>query len=163
MLYTASYFQTTNHHGRLISVSRTIPKDFEIDGKLSFFAPQQDLLADWKEKKITPEIYQEQYRNQIKHCWEQVKAWLAKLDPNQDATLLCWEAKGKFCHRNLIAQLVRKHRPDCFGGCDILYLEPERCLKCNTKTYVGLDASFCPSCRVWIERYALERARTREI
>jgi hypothetical protein len=41
-----------------------------------------------------------------------VKEWLDSLSPEVDITLLCFEPKDRFCHRHLVAELVRRERPD---------------------------------------------------
>ena len=51
MLYTASYFEPQRHHGKLISISRSIPQNFRINSRLEFFIPSADLLRDWKAKR----------------------------------------------------------------------------------------------------------------
>ena len=66
MLYTASYFEPQRHHGKLISISRSIPQNFRIHGRLEFFIPSADLLRDWKAKRIGEEEYTNRYREQIK-------------------------------------------------------------------------------------------------
>ena len=80
MIYTASYFETNRHHGQLISISRSIPKGFRVDGRLEFFIPSADLLRDWKEKLINQEEYTNRYREQIKANLKLIKAWLERLD-----------------------------------------------------------------------------------
>jgi hypothetical protein len=138
MIYTASYFETNRHHGQLISISRSIPKWFRVDGRLEFFIPSADLLRDWKGKRIDEAEYTNRYREQIKANLKLIKAWLERLDPKEDQTLLCWEKSGinetlkrwqqmgkwqqerPFCHRNLAIKLVEKYRPDCYGGQDVI-------------------------------------------
>ncbi len=149
MLYTASYQEPAYHHGLLLSISRSIPKGFKADGKLEFFMPSAELLVDWKASRLNEAEYVESYREQIKESWQEVKLWLDNLDLKPDRTLLCWEAKGKFCHRNLVAKLVQKYRPDCFGGCDVLRVEMPLCKHCNSEMIPGLDAGYCRGCNVW--------------
>ena len=48
----------------------------------------------------------------LEERWGEVSDWLSGLSAAQDMTLLCHEREGEFCHRKLVAQLVRKHRPD---------------------------------------------------
>lgn len=132
-----------------MSISRSIPKCFRVDDKLQFLAPTEDLLADWKAEKISEADYIVRYRTQIKQSWQQVKQWLDSLDPKKDLTLLCWERKGEFCHRNLVAKLVQTYRPDCFGGCDVGWVEIDKCDRCGSDLYPGLDASYCRGCKVW--------------
>ncbi len=119
MIYTASYFQPENHHGKLLSISKSEPRRFQVDGKLYFFAPSEGLLLDYKAKKIDNESYTDQYRKQMRLVLSQIGDWLRSLKPEEDITLLCWEKKGYFCHRNLVIKFVEKYRPDCFGGCDV--------------------------------------------
>ncbi len=150
MLYTASYFEPQHHHGLKIAISRTVPRGFKVDGSLLFLAPNSDLLNDWKAQKIDEAGYIQQYREQTKGNWGEVKAWLDKLNAKQRLTLLCCcEKAGSFCHRALIAKLVKKYRPDCFGGCDVLRFVLPMCQNCSTELIPGLDASFCPVCRVY--------------
>lgn len=149
MLYTASYFEPEHHHGKLISISRSIPKGFKVDGFLDFLAPNTQLLKDWKDQSIDEAAYCQRYRLQLKESWQQVLSWLDSLNTSKTTTLLCYEPKGAFCHRNLIALLVRKHRPDVFGGCDVTRVEIPKCSVCKTELTVGLDANFCSGCRTW--------------
>ena len=148
MLYTASYFEPQHHHGLKIAVSRTIPRGFKVDGSLPFLAPRSDLLNDWKAEKIDEAGYIQRYREQIKKDWCEVKAWLDRLNSKQHLTLLCYEKSG-FCHRALIVKLVKKYRPDCFGGCDVLRFDLPRCQDCSTELIPGLDSNFCFVCRVY--------------
>lgn len=75
MLYTASYFEPVHHHGRLLSISRSVPKGFRVDGKLDFLAPNAQLLKDWKAKSIDEAAYCQRYRLQLKESWQQVSDW----------------------------------------------------------------------------------------
>jgi hypothetical protein len=119
MIYTASYFKPTHHHGRRISLSRTMPKGVQVEGALPFFAPQAALINGWKKGHLVEHQYIGQYRADLKPVWPQIQVWLRTLDPCLDQTLLCWEPPGQFCHRNLVYALVKKFRPDCCGGKDL--------------------------------------------
>ncbi len=149
MLYTASYFEPQHHHGLKIAISRTVPRGFKVDGSLPLLAPSSDLLNDWKMQKIDETGYIQRYREQIKDNWGEVKVWLDGLNPKQHLSLLCYEKKGSFCHRALIAKLVNKYRPDCFGGCDVLRFDLPTCQDCSTELIPGLDLNFCSICRVY--------------
>jgi len=68
---------------------------------LARLAPPWELVKS----DATPEQYKEVY----------VRDVLSKFDPTQiaelvgeDAILLCWEAAGKFCHRQLVAEWMRE-------------------------------------------------------
>lgn len=158
MLYTASYFTPIHHHGKKVAISVSIPKGFQVDNKLSFLAPNAELLTDWKNEKIDEAEYTKRYRVQIRYDWKQVKAWLDSLNPYEDLTLLCWEKTG-FCHRNLVAILVKHYRPDCFRGCDVVRIEWDKCDRCNSDLNPGLDANYCPSCKMWIVHRSLSLTR----
>ena len=119
MIYTASYFQPKNHHGRRAGISRSVPKHFIPDDRLLFLAPSAALLRDCK-LGLSEEDYTNRYREELKGRWAIVKPWLQQIQPEQDQTLLCWEHKGNFCHRNLVGLMVQKYCPDCWGGSDVL-------------------------------------------
>ena len=66
MLYFASFFEPQHQHGLKIAISRSIPQNFKVNGRLQFLAPSSDLLADWKEKRINSSEYTQRYREQMK-------------------------------------------------------------------------------------------------
>jgi len=119
MIYTASYFQKENHHGKLVPISRTVPKGFSTKDSLSFFIPSSLLLKDWKAGALTQEQYINRYREEIRVNLPQIREWVNSLDPKENLTLLCWEKAGEICNRNFIVKFVERDRPDCYGGCDI--------------------------------------------
>lgn len=150
-IYTASYFEPGNHHGQLIAISHTIPKGFKLEKQLKFLVPNPDLLGDWQQGLMTKDEYVQRYRAQITASWREVKQWLDSLRPKLDMTLLCWEKQGEFCHRNLVAKLIQKHRPDVWGGRDVRRVERLLCPHCATPVYPGLEFSFCPTCKTWLK------------
>ena len=71
--------------------------------------PARRLLNDYLDGTITDEQYTEEYNKQ-----------LAALDPQkvladlgEAAVLMCHEAKGKFCHRHLVAAWLRAAGVEC--------------------------------------------------
>ncbi|KAI9129387.1 DUF488 family protein [Acaryochloris sp. CCMEE 5410] len=149
-IYSASYFEPQNHHGSLISISRSHPRSFKVDAWLSFLAPSQRLLDDWKHNQLNEEEYTDRYRQELQQSWPQVNSWLTSLTAERDCTLLCWEKAGEFCHRNLAMKAIRKHRPDCYGGCDITADPGLRCPSCQSLVIPGVDQCYCPRCGEWI-------------
>ena len=119
MIYTASYSESQNHHGKLVPISRGTYKNVSTKNALPFFMPSSNLLKDWKAKKLTKEQYINIFREEMRANLPQIKEWLNSLDPKEDQTLVCYEKAGEFCHRNLIIKFVQRDRPDCFGGCDV--------------------------------------------
>lgn len=114
MIYTASHFARNCHHGIRASVSLKDPPDHPADTRLEFFNPLPTMINGMDSRQ-----YLNLWWGLMEQRRPQVEAWLASLDPSTDITLLCWEKAGNFCHRNLILAIVKKHRPDCFGGSDI--------------------------------------------
>lgn len=79
---------------------------------LDFLAPTWEMVKRYKYADHDREVYIEAYRNLMVRRWAKVKMWLDSLDPNEDITILCYCREGAFCHRKLIASMIRKHRPD---------------------------------------------------
>lgn len=126
MIYTACYSIKSHWHGEPIAISIYPPKSFK-GQQLKFLAPSDRLLKDWK-AGMTEQAYIDRFRNELMLIsrWAIVRNWLDNLNPAIDQTLLCYEKPGEFCHRNLVAAMVKRHRPDCFGGSDV---EVQLCLE----------------------------------
>lgn len=117
--YFASYFQPENHHGVIVSISRSEPKQFIRVPKCVSLVPSQQLLSDWKQGMSEAE-YVDRYREEVRSNWANILFWLrVKAGQEEDLTLCCWEKSGEFCHRNLAAKIVERHFPANYGGCDI--------------------------------------------
>lgn len=121
MIYTASYFNLSTHHGKLVSVSRSNPKEFARLPKLSFFTPSKELLDWWKKSAQTESDWQN-YRDRffdetIDGNFAAIAQWLSQ--PHRyDVTLLCWEKPGELCHRNDVGELLANRLPHLWGGFD---------------------------------------------
>ncbi|HEY9826767.1 MAG TPA: DUF488 family protein [Stenomitos sp.] len=155
-IYAASYFEPENHHGKLISISRTIPKGFVVQERLLLLAPSKELLADWKAGVLDEAQYTARYRAELQAKLPKIRQWLSTVDLAEDLTLLCWERAGEFCHRNLALKLIEHHRPECHGGCDVAIqsvgnssASTQTCSRCKSGLIPGLDWSYCPKCREW--------------
>jgi len=137
MIFTASYFCPQNHHGKLISISRSNPKQFTRIPKLQFFSPSKDLLAWWKKSAQTDtdwENYQDRFFAQIDNDWVRISHWLDKDHSTGDITLLCWEKPGEYCHRNDVGDIIAARLPEFFGGKDVPHSFIEKqVLACNKK------------------------------
>ena len=119
-IYTASYFEPHNHHGRTIAISRSIPKSFKPDDALLYLAPSAQLLADYK-CGMTWDEYVDRYREEFRAIVSRFCQWIEL--QNEVVTLLCWERSGEPCHRNLVAKFIQSKYPDRFGGCDVRRLK----------------------------------------
>jgi hypothetical protein len=80
VIYSASYFQSENHHGSRISISRSEPQKIAVDGKLAIFVPEQSILSDYKNGGIDIEGYISRYREQMRRSLPQIRAWLREFD-----------------------------------------------------------------------------------
>ena len=119
MIYTASYSESQNHHGKLVPIGRGTYKGVSTKNALDFFMPSSSLLKNWKAKEVTKEQYINIFREEMRENLPQIKEWLATLNSDEDLTLISHEKTGEFSHRNLIIKFVQRDRPDCFGGCDV--------------------------------------------
>jgi hypothetical protein len=120
MIYSASYFMPSHHHGRLYSISRSAPASFRRVDAIPFFVPDTPEIKRLDKKTAD---FIEQYTVLYRQLWRDrlplIRDWMEGLDPDIDATILCWEKSPNFCHRNLVMKAVAYYRPDCYGGQDI--------------------------------------------
>ena len=81
--------------------------------RLDDLAPTWDLVMGYKRGR-TWEEYTAGYRALLASRWGRVRSWLDSLSPDVDATLLCYctRKEGHHCHRELLALMLAKHRPD---------------------------------------------------
>ena len=87
-----------------VSISRFTPKWFEEDYNALELAPSAKLLKDYKEGLVDDTEYEEIYQRET----------LDKLDPKviakryKNSIFLCYESDDDFCHRQLVANWLRK-------------------------------------------------------
>jgi uncharacterized protein (DUF488 family) len=90
-----SNFARSGKDPQAIAISRGVPRGWKGQRYMAL-APPWDLV------KIEDEqVFRERYHKEV----------LSKLEPRtvfnelgEDAILLCWEAAGKFCHRQVVAE-----------------------------------------------------------
>ena len=95
--------------GRTYSIALSHPKNVGVDASVECLQPTWDMVRAFKRYAITEAQYTARYRQLMKGRWPAVKQWLEDLEPG--AHLCCWCTTG-FCHRYLVAKLIRKYRPD---------------------------------------------------
>ena len=71
---------------------------------LSIFAPTKEILAAYKEKRISWEEYESRYTNLIND--RKIENGLKGIDFS-DACLLCSEKTAEHCHRRLAANIIK--------------------------------------------------------
>jgi hypothetical protein len=98
--------------GPVYSIANTYPERAEpVAGTLWCLVPPWGSVAALREGTIDQEQFITLYRQHVRQNWPAIKAWLDSLDPRDELYLCCWERTG-FCHRVLVARLIRHFRPD---------------------------------------------------
>lgn len=71
-------------------------------------APKPWMLTKFKTGELSEDEYVENFKNLVLKYLsvEVVKIELEALSEGKDIVLLCWEATGKFCHRNIVAEWI---------------------------------------------------------
>ena len=97
-----------------VSISRTAPSN-SCDIQLIKLAPTAELLQKHKSNSITNEEYTSVYHNQLLklendgYITKFVKALSTLQEFKGDVVLLCYEKKGDFCHRHLLAEYLNNN------------------------------------------------------
>ena len=94
-----SYYSKSGNHPNAVSIAAKCPAFYK-GREYKKLAPKYWFFKKYKEDG-DEEFYTEQYNKEV----------LGPLDPlevyeelGEDAILLCWEGKNKFCHRHLVAK-----------------------------------------------------------
>jgi len=88
-----------------VSIARFPPRWFH-GGEMKNLAPGEKLLWKAKQGKISEEEYTRQYMAQITALFDP-QALYVTLEYSfggKDIALICFEKKGEFCHRRLLAE-----------------------------------------------------------
>lgn len=116
--YTSSFFAPQNWHGECFGISVSHPPQVSKTlPSLWCFVPPAKLLKRFKKKEITEEQYAVEFRAILKKREKEIDDWLEAIQRPlningldfefPEVTLLCWEAEGEFCHRGLVAELLK--------------------------------------------------------
>jgi len=98
--------------GPVFSIANSYPRNVgKVHGKVKCLVPPWDAVKAYKNGQIDQEEFTACYREHIQKSWREVKKWLDSLSPRDEFYLCCWETES-FCHRNLVAKLIRHFRPD---------------------------------------------------
>ncbi len=115
MIYT-SYFARADKVPNPISIARSTPSWFkgEVYEKL---APSWDLLKAYKRGGLSKKEYTERYLSELAERGMTVEKLIEELP--DECTLLCWETPLGFCHRHIVAWVLRN------SGIEVKEWEPE--------------------------------------
>lgn len=125
MIIFTSFKNSHLYAGEKFSVARYQPKRFYYT-ELSFLAAEDENGHRIKLRNTEDSIaqYKKAFRRGCKVRWTEIDEWLKSLDEASDYVLCCWcpysqssdkqlKETGSFaCHTGLVAQLIKKHRPD---------------------------------------------------
>ncbi len=91
------------------SIALSHPKNVGVRGMVQCLMPTWGMVKGFKRGSISEAEYTARYGKLIVARWSEVKRWLDSLNGNE--YLCCWCITG-FCHRYLVAKLIRKYRSD---------------------------------------------------
>ena len=98
--------------GPVYSIANTHPRQIgHVSARISCLMPDWKTVQDFRNHQISEEDFTNAYRTLIVRRWSHVKQWLDQLSLDDEMYLCCWEKEG-FCHRYLVAKLVKHFRPD---------------------------------------------------
>ena len=115
VIYIQSFFSLppeAGRKGKAFSIANSAPNRVKVDGTIECLVPPWSLVRDFKAQKIDWEAYTDYYREYLRENWRPVKAWLQSLNDVEDVYLCCWERTPDYCHRSLVAKMIRLNRPD---------------------------------------------------
>jgi hypothetical protein len=88
--------------GRRVRISRSHDRWGRCDAKIMELAPSRELVTDLK-AGMTEAEYIRRFWEELDPVWDKA---VAQIEPGD--CLLCFCGKGKFCHRYLVADRLRK-------------------------------------------------------
>jgi uncharacterized protein DUF488 len=102
-------------HGKEPKIYRTtVGKSMGMDQyeNLMFFNPTWSMVLGHKNGTMTDAEYRLHYQRLLNARAQECLDWTRSLQHDQDYILLCYCARGNFCHRLIIADKLERHRPD---------------------------------------------------
>lgn len=111
--YFANFRKLDKNKYIAVSITRITPVGFDI--KVEEFAPEKSTLFNYKNGKINEEQYTKEYTEQLDELFDDgiMVNTLSRLNNlekryNKEAVLLCYEEKGKFCHRHILSKYINE-------------------------------------------------------
>lgn len=77
-----------------------------------FLGPWKELLDGYKKGDISEEEYRDLYLRSLEKSWEAFSNWFL-VNSSKNIVMLCYEGKGKFCHRHLLAEFLKSKGYEC--------------------------------------------------
>lgn len=109
MIYT-SYFakaKKLDDNYIIVGITRFPPSKFK--NNISFIAPSENLLYQYKINKINEKEYEKIYLKELYCNIDLLATYLKKIQQNnKHIVLCCYESSEKFCHRHILARELNK-------------------------------------------------------
>lgn len=116
MIYTGYFAKQKKYEEQgyeCVSIARKTPEWFKGD-VLPQFAPSFELLSKFKNDLCTEEEYVEQYRRELTlREMAGYLNWRLLMKYLENKVLLCYESPDQFCHRHILAQVIRNRGLSC--------------------------------------------------
>jgi len=99
--------------GVRVCVMRFVKVFYVYDVWKEVLAPSKNLLYYYRNKKITWDIFNSRYKQEMmtsKFSVEEIKKLKELSSTGQIITLLCWEREDKYCHRRILKGLIDNYR-----------------------------------------------------
>lgn len=112
MLLTKSLYKNLDKNdGMRILVTRYYPRGVKRENFNEWIrelAPSKELLLSFKNGKIDEEEYEKIFRKEMKNEKSQNILYdIAAKSTKQNITLLCYEPEDMFCHRHILADMIK--------------------------------------------------------
>lgn len=111
--YFANFRKLDKNKYIAVSIARITPVGFDI--KVEEFAPEKSTLFNYKNGKINEEQYTKEYMEQLDELFDDgsMVNTLSRLNNlekryNKEVVLVCYEGKGKFCHRHILSKYIKE-------------------------------------------------------
>lgn len=97
--------------GIRICIMRRIKPEFKFDMWLPSLSPSTKLLAAYQSKEISWPVFEKKLKKELLPKQKKYFEMIIGLSKKNNVTLLCWEDSPEKCHRNIIAQEIKKLSP----------------------------------------------------
>ena len=121
-IFLASFLEPENFGpGRKLAITTSKPESFEVDGKISYLTPSDELIENYKikqqnDQKEASDYFNKSFYEQLKSTYVSLKSYAKENSktemevlPLKDGdTLLSWERDGFTNYRGTVAGLLKK-------------------------------------------------------
>ena len=137
--YFAKWRNCRNQLPEPISIALSKPIGMEMK-EMRLLMPTPAMLSQYKKGVLTEKLYREEFLQLLDRRFPKGPSRLLELLP-PECVLLCWEAKGKFCHRHIVAEwlsplvTVKEFSNTPYGQNTDYHHVPEAATRPHRRTY----------------------------